>query len=624
MISLEETGTAKIPAKWVGITLGDLGKNIPQSATFDHKAIYTSDSDVVLDNGSKDGSFVKATTDARKVVLWVKAEEGTRTVTLYYNISDTEVEKLVLTLNIYNSAAPSVVSAKVGTDVNAKGVKVTNKTDNVEGKVTGNAVTVDTYKYAMDNSISRTVNKREIKGRWYSLILKTNLPVSSLVYKNEENKWVEPEKVSDDEIRVWVNEDTFTTGTVIKLANKYVPDNKKAEISITVNQTEKSALVSSANDGVISNAYTIRNESSSKINNIDTLTLDDAKALARNNAGSDGKDFYPNDRTGIYELKLNVAGAEKLTYNGVKARWTIVYVLVSNDSHIVNDTKNSTNNEEGVIYVDYAHATSLIDKSTTDTKMRVPVWVNLDAVSKTATAPTKFTITSSEEGFVEETRDYSIYVTDTYSSTTGLTLPEPNDVGSVKELVDIPEDVQGKQTWWTDTRGVTLAGKPQESYLKAVESVVKVEKEVDGNVITMKVYGDFANKDNFKVVEADRTDSIHHYTVPLYIEGLLSSHTGWERGTWIKGFAGSSSWRAYSNAPGLYDRELGSFKAVIEDGTFNGDVLFDVAWEDNDFKAGATREIYVYFSDSESNPGNNFVPSADDAYIKIVVELCQI
>ena len=477
-------------------------------------------------------------------------------------------------------------------------------------------------------------------GRWYSLKIKLNIPRDMVQYydatKKEYVDFTDIEGLNDDEIRVWVKREDLlpssgsimvagTATDIITLKNKYIDittaNKTTEEVKIKLTQTEKSALIQGTDDkesdDKLSTYYI--NRDAMKIKNQDELDQENAEKLARNNNGTTKKDISL-DKDGVYKIDYNVTGAEKLTYNGINARWALIHVSINDGTHIVSDTMNSSNNLSEVIYVDYAHASNLLDTTgaSNASLVRVPVWINLDEVGKTPETATTIKLTSRDNTTaVEETREYKIYVADTYELPEGVVLPENNEIGSIDDLLEneIPDATtqadEAKQ--FVEAFAGTTFDNDVAGYIKAINNITNIVTSVEGNVITMDVYGPFNDTENFKVKE-NGSDT---YIVPIMIKGVVpeddddTETTGAWQNLWVKGHRTDNNW---------HQNQMASDANGTASGVDPTDLILTTRWNQADMKDGAKKEIYLLYTNESMLSNSRDVTGADD-YIKIVLTL---
>ena len=389
-INPEEVVTDTIKGeKWLALSL-----KLTDDASGDVNAIYTEDNDdtkFILDKTPSSSNTNR--------IVWIRAEkEGTVKFTLKYNLADNKVEELPITVNLHDITDPLVEAVTTSTAgiINAK------VDDTVANK--GKLITVDSYKYGMDATVARKeteTSKTTTTGRWYSLELKTNVDVSSLVYAKD-GKWAEiPEDmISNGKIVVWLNADKtddLATGAgakVITLANRYTVKvgeavaNKKVEI--TVKRTEKSRLeiwtTSSKNKMIYSNMLNLASDLNLDGRQVENLkeqieghavesTLQDNLTASKKHIES----VYNADKN-LNTLTYNLSYFKDIKVDNAKGKWAVVYFCC-------RDSEDITGNDiPGALYVDKLNASRLLTTSTykggmtgNETWDLVPIWINLSA-----------------------------------------------------------------------------------------------------------------------------------------------------------------------------------------------------------------------------------------------------
>ena len=388
--------------KWIALSLKLTNETNSENARTITNAVYTNDND--------ENKFILDKLQSgypQNRIIWVRAEkEGTVKFTLKYNLADNKVEELPITVNLHDITAPLVTSATsstagiINTEVDTEGVKVK----------------VDSYKYGMDATVERkeTENSKTTKkGRWYSVELKTNVDVSSLVY-DKDGKWAEipADMISDGKIVVWLNADktddlTSSGKNVITLANRYtvkVGDAVNGQgVKINVLRTEKSKVRLDQGNWTVCAAGVKKDTVLQELGLHNVNVVESTLKNARKNAGVEaGKLQYnllasteagyenntKNDVT-TTTLTINSNNVSKIKVNGVEGKWIVVHMAVSgNIDTIVDENENPS-----AIIVDPGNAGHILSSYRTgdNKEFRVPVWINLssDAVKAVTNAGDK-------------------------------------------------------------------------------------------------------------------------------------------------------------------------------------------------------------------------------------------
>ncbi len=341
--------------------------------------------------------------DKEGIVVWVKSNgtDGQKIeFKLHYNKSNETTEELPVTVVLHDVTAP-VVEDVTTTTTGILNAKVgSNK----------NTITLDSYKYGMDATVERKdENGKTVVGRWYSLALKTNIPVSSLVYKNPKtNKWDEiPEDmILDDNIVVWLNANETISDPVITLANKYtvevgdtVSTNK---VDVTVTRTEKSKVeLVKATDTVSTDGLISTPPKTLQGVTIEQISVKNAPADAKLGEFKDlltasktlniVNDFDKYDALTV-TINVNSNDVKTVSVNGEPGKWILVQMAIQNN-HIEENSIKDENEDHSAVIIDPRNDSKLLTDIETGNKtgLRVPIWINLtsDAVKAVTDAGDK-------------------------------------------------------------------------------------------------------------------------------------------------------------------------------------------------------------------------------------------
>ncbi len=408
-----------------------------------------------------------------RVVVWVKADQaGEKSFSLIYR-SGAAYEELPLTVVLHDATKPEVVKATAG-EVNSKGVVVTEKTKKTTSTNVEEKVLVDSYKYGMD-VVNAPEGHGTTKGRWYSVIVETNVPVSSLVYSDGTN-WAEiPErmKAGENQLVIWKNVDSTSTPAGIKIANRYavtlgdvVSSANSESVDITIAETPKSKTELKANTYVGSSCVknttgldnlgltgvTVKEDPSAK-GSISTLkhNLEYSKVPIQFDRTKE------NGEEKLTVVKLNSANVGEISVNGEWGKWILVHFTVRGNT----DTVTDRNNNEKAIIVDAQDNGKLLDKYNDNGYMIVPLWINLssDAVKAATTHTENGTVTPLEVKFgssnpVEEENSFFLKVLDSNPNKEEVKASDPIAVDTSKydnmETNEKNEQVY-KDFFWTPT-----------------------------------------------------------------------------------------------------------------------------------------------------------------------------
>ncbi len=398
--------------KWIGFAV-KLAKDDETEKSGVIGAVYSDKDYVKVDN--------KWIASSGEIVLWVKAEKAEEPInfTLVYNKSNEPKEELPVTVVLHDSSAPIIKSATAGSDVNKKGIKVNAVTtytqdtshagSNGQGAnkiVSGYNIPVDTYKYGMDK-----VTMEKTEGRWYSVVLKTNVPVSSLVFNNGTDsnpKWTEFPKeaiISENEVAIWINADLKeTSGKSTKsvqqtIANKYAieEDDKTGEyqadkataewtVGVTVTETEKSKTETYIAGQEIFTDSVQKNKELAELNLNKNVTviekIYDNQATLKHNLNPVTPIAISYDSTHrVNTLTINSSDYKTIEVNETEGLWTVVNFAVRDSSSLVDGL-----NMPDTIFVDKVNDGQLLTTNTVknentkgETWDVVPMWINLSS-----------------------------------------------------------------------------------------------------------------------------------------------------------------------------------------------------------------------------------------------------
>lgn len=522
--------------KWIALLLKLTNKEEAAALSITN-AVLTNDNDTekfILDKKAAGSSK-----EAYRIV-WIRAEkEGTVKFTLKYNLSDNKVEELPITVNLHDITAPLVTSVTSSTT----GI-INTKVD-----TTGKEITLDSYKYGMDATVARkeTENsKTTTTGRWYSLELKTNVDVSSLVYAKD-GKWAEiPEDmISNGKIVVWVNADKTedldpAEKTVIILANRYtvkVGDTVNGnKVEIKVKRTEKSKTMT-AGEFYSDADYTIYNDAietnidSGRLYNtkIEEINVDENRTDSQSHKyGSIGYNLQASKTANTTmenktekgvttsTIKTNSKNISEIKINGTPGKWILVQLAVRGN---INTLKNETGKDNAVI-LDLDNRDKLLTatKGTSSKADLIPLWINLSAPEilaatkhgneeKTVT-PFKVTISSSDP--VEETNSFYLVFEDKNTSEEALTddnakpnLFENNLLSKKDESGSITSDMQDFFKYDTTQPFCTNDTKAK-ALLENIERLQKAETTYNyvGDTVYINIKDDFTQ---YKDEDAEST-----------------------------------------------------------------------------------------------------------------------
>ena len=324
------------------------------------------------------------------------------------------------------------MKVEAGEDDNAKALqnlKVENTDESTEKRVRTDKITVDTYKYGMKETTRTNYEGKEETGRWYSIKLTFNVPVSSILFNNSGNKgnnkanketWLPLSKVEGNEVTLWINRDSMeketdksTKSVEQTLCNKWTikkttdgkydddgdSNNAKWTVGVTVEETEKSKTATTHELKEQDTKYDIYNDYINDNQTPETLKLhattieeivedtdrqDGGKSFgtfehtlytSTNAGGLNITKMTGENKENIWNLKLNSSKVSEIKLNGVKGKWILVHLGVRGD---VNTFKDETNSESSA-FLEVEDANELLknSKSTSSGAYLVPLWINL-------------------------------------------------------------------------------------------------------------------------------------------------------------------------------------------------------------------------------------------------------
>ena len=523
--------------KWipVGVVLGDTTINPGSSIK---NAVYVSGNDNVKTSSKEDNW------NDTDVILWVRSN-GTNTqeetFTLTYNKGgNVNSESLTVTIVLHDATDPVVDKVSTSTT----GI-INTKVDAI-----GTGITLDSYKYGM-SVVAAPEGEGTTQGRWYSLTLKTNVPVSSLVYKDG-TKWAEiPErmKAGDYELVLWRNADAnYTNGDLIELANRYASGvivgntGSGKKVTLTENKMSKTALANEVQAGAaaVYNDHIRTEKSLNELGLTGVSVVEKVPAKPRTN-GTDNKEgtlkynLYAssivggtsislpietkNDVTTV-TLNVNSSNVSTITVNDESGKWILVHMGVRGNT----DTLKGDTDTKAVI-IDPTDANKVTNAlSGRSGAMLVPVWINLssDAVKAATTHTENGTVTPLEVKFrstspVEEHNSFFLKIVDENPMTEEVEAKVPEAMnsneyaewqpdGDNKELIkDIYEEF-GWGSSETDTNGKAEAIL---NNMKVMEQAEITSSELVDNTVYVTVK---ANLNALKAGKDAESDSVR---IPL-------------------------------------------------------------------------------------------------------------
>ncbi len=549
--------------KWLALSLNLTDDTSGTTA----KAVYTEDND--------DNKFIldkRASSSNTNRIVWVRAEkEGTIKFTLKYNLADNKVEELPITVNLHDTKAPMLEEVTS----NTTGI-INTKVENDD-----KTITVDSYKYGMDATVERKENKNNkvaTKGRWYSLELKTNVDISSLVYKDEDGNWAEiPEDmISNGKIVVWLNadktEDLAPTGkTVITLANRYAQNIEIGKAAngngteVKVKRTEKTKLEINKTQYALSKSNVedqksleqlylrditvveseLKNPKVVKVNGNDVNAGTLQYNLAASRTAEINMPVATNDiRTAT--LKINSNDVSTIKVNGVEGKWIVVHMTVKGNIDTLVDETNDTSS----IIIDPSNI-QLLKEVNNNGEVRVPIWINLSspAIKAVTSTPSK-TVSGTVDvkfgstGPVVEHNSFKLKIEDTNAMEEELKVEKPKSVPT-SEITN-PDGTTNKEAAknLADVGGSTVDNSrfKEESLLNNMK--VLADANIEQNIVDDTVYVT-VKTDLTRFQYIDDTDKVVVIPMTLDASALdISSNKIWSwspiSGTWNEGTVNSS------------------------------------------------------------------------------------
>ena len=519
------------------------------------EAVFASDSDsIVVDRK-------KATSDnGNELVVWVKSNGNDNQeipFTLKYNRADEATEELKVTAVLHDASAPKIVSVAPGDDENAKALqnlKVENSNSKTTNRIRTDKITVDTYKYGMKETTRTNYAGEEETGRWYSIKLTFNVPVSSILFNNSGNEgqdvatkenWLPLSNVTGNEVTLWINRDAMdkagvksTNSVEQTLCNKWAIEKEgenykedgqsndaKWTVGVTVEENEKSKTALNHELGTPSSRAdvfetgvkdAVDDETLSRLNGIDIETKHEDE-LRKSGSSNYGTFAYTlaesskitvendplNEKGSIATIKLNSANVSDviLTHDGkeLEGRWILVHFNVRGEAKTIEDRTDSD-----AVIIDTNNAGELLQGLKTNDSPkadRIPLWINLDAKEiKAATkyagdnkTPTPFKVSFGSSTPVEEENYFYIQIEDSCANTEPLpesVKPEAVDIGSLKET-DSQLNAELKKLFPND--GSFYDGNPGKAFVKNMEFLKKadISEEIVGDTVYVTIKDDF-------------------------------------------------------------------------------------------------------------------------------------
>ena len=530
---------------WVPVVVKLNEKNSGNASLEVHNSVYADGSDDVIINNSV------ALGDYDGILLWVrsnKTNDQKISFTLHYNKGSEPKEDLPVTVILHNASAPKITKVEAGDDANAKALPNLNviSTDTASSnRVRADKVTVDTYKYGMEEITRTNYAQEEETGRWYSLKLTFNVPVESMFFNNSgntetsfEDGWKTFEGVEGNTLTIWLNRDSVDAKSANSveqtICNKWAKTDGNAKdyaVGITIQEVEKSKTTLANELNPTGQEVSCKDVVKDKLENnqltnlsginVETIKEDSERTNTSGNYGTFNytlgnlKDVTiennQNDGITTSKIKLNSSTVSEVKVNNVPGKWILVAMNIRGDAKsIIDETKN-----QDAIIIDTTNRGELL-KNLEDTASKaeiIPLWINLSdsdivAATKYTKSDSNGSITPFKVAFgstnpVEEHNYFYIQIEDECANKSELpesAKPDSVDLGSIKEDDQkLNEELQ--KLFPND--GTFYNGNPGKAFVKNMEQLktADISKDVVGDTVYVTIkdnFKDYYNKQNQK------------------------------------------------------------------------------------------------------------------------------